>query len=92
MSINKENVNPQNSAIITMSEFERIKDTWSLINKQTQYKHSKSNARKDLNQKSKSRYAFWPNTIEALRKKKEDDRVRKLEDEEIARRKQGNFI
>jgi hypothetical protein len=29
----------------------------------------------------------WPNTIEALRKKKDDDRIKRLEHEEIERRK-----
>jgi hypothetical protein len=35
---------------------------------------------------SNSRVQNWPNTIDALRKKKDDDRIRRLEDEEIARR------
>jgi hypothetical protein len=29
----------------------------------------------------------WPNTIEALRKKKDEERIRRLEMEEIERRK-----
>jgi len=29
----------------------------------------------------------WPNTISALRKKKDEDRIRRLEEEEIERRK-----
>ena len=42
-----------------------------------------------LNEKSKSRYKNWPNTLEAIRKKKDDDRIRKLEDQEIEKRKIG---
>jgi hypothetical protein len=29
----------------------------------------------------------WPNTIEALRRKKDEDRIKRLEEEEIERRK-----
>jgi hypothetical protein len=40
-----------------------------------------------LQEKSKARVQNWPNTIEALRKKREEDRIRRLEEEEIERRK-----
>ena len=40
--------------------------------------------RKDLQAMSKQRVAAWPNTIEALRKKKEDDRLALLEKEEVS--------
>jgi hypothetical protein len=43
--------------------------------------------RADLQEKSKARVKNWPNTIEALRKKKEEERIRRLEEEEIERRK-----
>jgi len=36
---------------------------------------------------SKQRVQNWPNTIEAVRRKREEDRIRKLEEEEIERRK-----
>ena len=41
----------------------------------------------DLQEKSKARVQNWPNTIEALRKKKDEERIRRLEEEEIERRK-----
>jgi hypothetical protein len=34
-----------------------------------------------------ARVKNWPNTIDALRKKKDDERIRRLEEEEIERRK-----
>jgi hypothetical protein len=34
-----------------------------------------------------ARVSNWPNTIEALRKKKDEERIRRLEEEEIERRK-----
>jgi hypothetical protein len=40
-----------------------------------------------LQEKSKARVSQWPNTIEALRKKKDEERIRRLEEEEIERRK-----
>jgi hypothetical protein len=36
---------------------------------------------------SKARVKNWPNTIDAMRKKKDDERIRRLEEEEIERRK-----
>jgi len=41
----------------------------------------------ELQEKSKARVSNWPNTIEALRKKKDEERIRRLEEEEIERRK-----
>jgi hypothetical protein len=43
--------------------------------------------RMTLQDKSKARVQNWPNTIEALRKKRDDERIRRLEEEEIERRK-----
>jgi hypothetical protein len=43
--------------------------------------------RQELQELSKARVHNWPNTIDALRKKKDEDRIRRLEEEEIERRK-----
>ena len=43
--------------------------------------------RKQLQTLSKQRVQNWPNTIEAVRRKREEDRIKKLEEEEIERRK-----
>ena len=45
------------------------------------------NERKDLHMISQTRVAKWPNTIQAERERKEYERIKKLEDDEIARRK-----
>lgn len=37
--------------------------------------------------KSQARVQNWPNTIDALRKKKDEDRIKRLEEEEIERRR-----
>jgi hypothetical protein len=43
--------------------------------------------RKDLHQVSQARVSKWPNTIQAERERKEYERINRLEDDEIARRK-----
>ena len=43
--------------------------------------------RQELQQKSMARVQNWPNTIEALRRKRDEDRIKRLEEEEIERRK-----
>ena len=40
-------------------------------------------------QQSQTIYKNWPNTIELLRKKNDEDNIRKLKGEEIEHRKQG---
>lgn len=47
----------------------------------------KTRERLDLQDKSKARVKNWPNTIDAMRKKKDEERIRRLEEEEIERRK-----
>ncbi len=44
--------------------------------------------RTKLQEISKSRIKNWPNTMEALRHKREEDRIKKLEDEEVS----GGFL
>lgn len=92
MGDNKENYNPQNSAVVTLSDFERIKAACSLTNQQDAWRQTKTDCRHNLHEKSKGRIQHWPNTLQALRRKKEEDRIKKLEDEEIARRKQGGYL
>jgi hypothetical protein len=40
-----------------------------------------------LHEKSKARIANWPNTMQAMRKKREEERIQRLEDEELERRR-----
>lgn len=85
--ISGRSMNEKNSAIISLAELERIKDSCALINREDNWNQQKSHQRKTLFEKSKGRYQHWPNTLEALRRKKEEDRIKKLEEQEIARRK-----
>jgi hypothetical protein len=42
---------------------------------------------KNLQNTSKDRTKRWPNTLDAVRIRREEDRIRRLEDEEIERRR-----
>ncbi len=63
----------------------RIKEQCSLGSQYEQ--EQKNRERLELQEKSKNRVSNWPNTISALRKKKDEERIRRLEEEEIERRK-----
>jgi len=71
--------------MITMDELERIKGTISKTNEDP-WTTMRNADRTKLQEISKTRIAHWPNTLEALRLKREEDRIKRLEDEEIARR------
>jgi hypothetical protein len=78
-------MNNQNTAVLSFYELQRIKESCSL--NQQRDLEERQMARATLQQKSKSRVKNWPNTIQATREKKEQDRIRKMEEEEIKRRK-----
>lgn len=42
---------------------------------------------KSLQETSHNRVKNWPNTLDAVRIRREEDRIRRLEDEEIERRR-----
>lgn len=76
--------NNKNTVVLSIDELQRIKDSCSLSNTKTSTDKTKD--REALYQKSQQRVKNWPNTIHALRKKKDEDRIRRLEEEEIKRR------
>ena len=41
----------------------------------------------ELQEKSKARIAQWPNTMHAMRRKREEERLQRLEEEELERRR-----
>ena len=71
----------KNTAIITMDELARIKESCSL--KKDVETELRQMERKTLQEKSNARVKNWPNTITAMRKKREDDRIKRLEEEEV---------
>lgn len=74
----------RNAATITMSEFMRIKNSINIPT--TEDADAKKLERKTMHEIAQASVKNWPNTLENLRKKKEDDRLKKLRDEEIRRR------
>ena len=73
----------RNAAVITMHEFMRIKNS---IKPATDDAEAKKLERKVLHETALESVKKWPNTLDTLRKKKEDDKIKKLRDEEIKRR------
>ncbi len=68
---------------ITMDELDRIR-AQVLKTKDDDYEMQRTAARKTLQETSKARVKHWPNTMEATRLKREDDRIKRLEDEEVS--------
>lgn len=73
----------KNTAVIGISDLNRMKIGLSNYNGST----NKEEDRKRLKGLSDARVKNWPNTIQALREKKETERFEKFEREEMERRK-----
>ena len=71
------------TAVISIDDLERIRAQCSLTADTSANQHKTMQA-KNLQMTSKDRVAKWPNTLEAVRQKREDDRIRRLEDEEVS--------
>jgi len=66
-----------------MDELDRIRAQVTKT-KDDSYEMHRNTMRKELQDISKSRVKNWPNTMEAQRLKREEDRITKLEDEEVS--------
>ena len=71
------------SVMISLDELDRIKNTIQKTH-QDPYLSMRNNEREGLQGLSKNRIKNWPNTLEALRHKREEDRIKKLEEEEVS--------
>ena len=69
--------------MISIDELERIKNSVTKT-KEDAYTTMRNADRQALQETSKNRIKNWPNTMEALRLKREEDRIRRLEDEEVS--------
>lgn len=74
----------KNTVVMSYEELERIKSMCSSTNEQQDYQSMRYDERKDLHQKSIARVSKWPNTIQAERERKEYERIKKLEDDEVS--------
>ena len=74
----------KNTTVMTYEELERIKGMCSQTNEQEDYKTMRQNERQDKRMLSQARVSKWPNTIQAERERKEYERIKKLEDDEVS--------
>lgn len=54
------------------------------INQMDPEQEEEQQRRQELIEKSKARVAKWPNTLTAMRQKKEEDKMKRLYDEEVS--------
>ena len=80
---NKNNQKSKGTAVISLDELDRIRSQITRTKEDT-YQHQRDAYRKSLQETSKGRVQNWPNTMEAMRLKREDDRIKRLEDEEVS--------
>ena len=71
------------TAVITLDELDRIRRQ-VIETKEDSYETLRNNQRATLQQTSKARVGNWSNTMEAMRYKREEDRIKKLEDAEVS--------
>ena len=69
--------------MITLDELDRIKNQVSKSNVEP-YITMRNEDRAALHAHSKNRIKNWNNTLEATRIKREEDRIKRLEDEEVS--------
>ena len=77
----------KNVAVVRADELDRIKRSISGKAETELEGERRIGERQGLYQKSQKRKENWGNTIEAIRKKKENERLRRFEEQEMERRK-----
>jgi len=80
---NKGAAGKMGTAVISLDELDRIRSQITNTKNDT-YQHQRDNYRKSLQETSKARVQNWPNTMDAQRIKREEDRIKRLEDEEVS--------
>lgn len=78
------------TAVISIDELDRIRAQITST-KDDCYERQRDAYRKTLQETSKNRVKNWGNTMEALRAKREEDRIKRLEDEEVSLNLLYNF-
>ena len=79
------------SVMITLDELERIKNGVTKSNVEP-YVTMRNADRSSLHETSKNRIKNWSNTIDAQRRKREEDRIKRLEDEEVSAYKPSHLF
>ena len=71
------------TAVITLDELDRIRRQ-VIETKEDSYETQRNLQRQALQNTSKARVSNWSNTMEAQRLKREEDRIKRLEDAEVS--------
>ena len=74
----------KNTTVLSYDELERIKGMCSQTNEKQDYQTMRKNEREDKHMMSLAKQSKWPNTIHAERERKEYERIKKLEDDEVS--------
>ena len=74
----------KNTTVIGYDELERIKGMCSQTNDKQDYQTMRQRERDEKKTLSMARVSKWPNTIHAERERKEFERIKKLEDDEVS--------
>ena len=72
------------TAVITLDELDRIRRQ-VIQTKADSYETVRNNNRQALQETSKNRVKNWSNTMDAQRVKREEDRIKRLEDAEVSK-------
>ena len=70
-------------AVISVAELDRIR-AQVVQTKEDSYETMRNNNRAALQETSKARVKNWSNTMDAMRVKREEDRIKRLEDAEVS--------
>ena len=74
----------KNTSVLSYDELERIKGMCSQTSDKQDYHTMRVTERAELQGLSNARVSKWPNTIHAQRERKEYERIKKLEDDEVS--------
>ena len=81
----RNNEKKKGTAVISIDELDRIRRQ-VIQTKADSYETMRNHQRANLQETSKNRVKNWSNTMEAQRVKREEDRIKRLEDAEVSMR------
>jgi len=70
------------TAVVTLDDFHRIREQCGLLQQESE-QEIQAREKKEMWAKSKARVQNWPNTLQADRKRREEEKLKKLYEEEV---------
>lgn len=80
----------KDTAVISIDDLQRLREQCGLNGARSEMELDREQReldRNDLKQRSRARVQNWPNTIENMRTRRIEERYKRLEDEELERRR-----